>query len=143
MRTPVIFSRICLLWMLFSQAASVICLLEEDWDNPSDALVLTRICPNLWGSALIGILVLLVFGILLMLMYAVKERGLGLNTAWVLSGVIYTILALTGGVLIVQSMPDLYGPPPGLDQFIWVGIVVALDIVSFVAVRRFICLLSK
>ena len=139
MRLSITFSRTCLFWMLFSQAVSVLCLYSEsDWDNLSDAPLLTRICPNLLALTMMGILVLLPLGIVLIFIHAVKKHRLEPNTAWELSGVVYVILALVGSITIIQSMPDLYGPPPGLVQYVRLGIVVALDVVVGIAIRQLI-----
>lgn len=137
MRISVVFSRICLLWMLFGQAACVVCLYgDSDWDSLSNAPVFTRICSDLPALALMGILVLLTIGILLALVNGVKERRLGLNTVWALPGIAYITLAFVGVVLIESSASDLNGLPPGLDQFVWIGIVLLLDIAAVIAVRR-------
>lgn len=137
MRISVTFSRVCLYWMLLTQTACVMGLYTEfDWDNYSDAPTLTRVMPNLLADALIGTLALLALGVLLTLILGLKERSLGLNTTQALSGLIYTVAALIGGALIIQSMPELYCPPPGLPQFERVGTVIALDIMLLLATRR-------
>ncbi len=75
-------------------------------------------------------------GVFPILVYAVKERGLGLNTAWSLSGIVYTALVFVGVVVIWWMEPDYYAPPPGLQQYVRVVFVLLLDVVGVIAVRR-------
>lgn len=137
-RIAAAFRWLCLVWMLLSQAAGVVWLYYENWDCHYDEPILTRICPYLWELAIIGAPVLSMFGIVLVVVHAIKERRLGFNASWALSGIAYVVLGFIGAVLIGLSMPEDYDPPPGLEQFVSVGIVIALDTILLVAIRRFI-----
>ncbi len=138
MRLSIVFSRICLIWLFYSQAIQVISLwhIESDVGEMFNSQVLDRAFRQVLNpSVVIGMVVLLALGILQLLVYAVRKPAPG-NTTWTISGIIYLILAFIGVVLIAQSMSDLYCPPPGLDQFVWIGIVLLLDVAGGMAVRR-------
>ena len=137
----VVFSRACLLWMLFGQLSCLVPLYALDpdaWDNPASAPVLSHLGRDLPSLALIGAFALFAIGTILVAMGLVRERGAGPSTARSLSGILYLLVGLVCGALILQSMPDPYCPPPRFPQFAWVGAVIALDITCGLAIRRFI-----
>ena len=140
MQISVLFSRVCLFWLFFSQILVTIGLWHQESDVPElfGSPALDRVFFRMLGPDAIGLCVLLVLGILLLSIYLIKERKFGLNMVMVLSGIAYTILATISALLIWTSLPDLYAPPPGLEQLLPVGIVVSLDVIFIVAIRRFI-----
>jgi len=139
-RISVVFSRVCLLWLICSQVMFTVGLwyVESDYPELFGSRVMGRAYIRLLGLADIGTIALLGLGILLVALYAARERRLGLNTAWALSGIVYTILVFISGVIIWSSLPELYLPPPGLAQYTRVGIVIVLDVVFGIVVRQMI-----
>lgn len=140
MQISVIYSRFCSLWLFCSQILFTIGLwhAESDVGTLFGSESLDRVFRQLLGPDGIGTIALLVLGILVVSVYVIKERGLGLNTAWALSGIVYTILVFISAVLIWSSLPELYSPPPGSLQYLRVGCALGLDAVTIIAARRFL-----
>jgi hypothetical protein len=137
-RISVLFSRICLLWLFYSQALYAISLwqVESDVCELFGSQAIDGVFRRLFGIVNVGTIVLLILGVSLVALYGARERRFGFNTAWSLSGIIFTVLVFVGAVLIWWGEPDYYLPPPGLEQYVRLGIMVALDIVVGIALLR-------
>ena len=142
MRVPTMFSRVCLVWLFYSQALLILLLWYYYDVGVGETLfgspLLGRISALLAGIAAVGVITLLTLGGLLALVYAVKERGLGLNTAWALSGIAYVAVVPIGALLLMASSVRWYCPPPEVWEFFGVFNLIALDIISLIFIRRFI-----
>ncbi len=100
--------------------------------------ILDRVFRRLGEPIEAGTETLFALGILLLLLFAKKERGLGPNTTWTLSGIVCTVLVFVSAMVIWLGEPEYYAPPPGLAQYVRLGIVIALDVVVGIAIRQLI-----
>lgn len=143
MNVSAIFHWLCFLEMLLTQVTGVTWLYYEDWDSSYDEPIINHICVYLAKSSVTGFYVLVTLGISLVVIYAIKERRLGIKTFLSVSGIAYVIMGLAGAMLMGLSLPEYYAPPPRLQQFVSVGLLIALDVMLTVTTQRLHHMLSN
>ena len=97
-----------MLWLFYSQALSVVSLwhTESDVGELFGSQAIDRIFRQLFELVGVGTITLLALGILLALMYIARNGGLGIDTAWTLSGIAYLILVSDCSSSCAESQPS-------------------------------------
>ena len=144
---PLTFSRLCLIWYVcvLPYALTTPWWVGFDFESPPTTLfgskALYRFSDRMAVPLFDAGCVLMGLGIVLALIYLAKERRMGRNSALVISGLAYMILAVASGIaVILVSAPNEDLIPMTSWPFIWlgIGIVIMANIGCLCGIRWFV-----
>lgn len=125
------------IWLLFSQMVFVLTLWwPREGEQPElfGSPVLYRMLSHVLDIVGYGFIAAVVAGVLLLVVIAIKRIHADRSDLFNIGSGLFCMALILISAAILEGWNEYYGPPPGLPQFIRVGIIIVLDVVLGVTV---------